>query len=231
MTEGLKTTIIAGIFTILGASGGAYITGKSELDLERQKYDTALVIKALEPKSSIDRYEMLSLLSEAHLLYNDTVSKYLKQYIEHVNPKNVPQYDAVAPKQDASTAVFQELSKPLKPAKVSPKLTEPKAGQTNFVITSKEQTDPNAAKLYERQGFDALLQKDVVTAIDRFTLSENAYNGYHMVYDIAQYLKKKQKTLESKDPELWKKTYTTLLKEYSWRMPEQAKSGLNQQLK
>ncbi len=231
MTEGLKTTIIAGIFTILGASGGAYIAGKSELDLERQKYDTALVIKALEPNSFKDRYEMLSLLSEAHLLYNDTVSKYIKQYIDHVNPKNVPRYDGDAAQEDALAAVIQALSKSLKHEKANLKSTEIKAGQTNFVVTSKDQSDPNAAKLYERQGFDALLQKDVVTAIDRFTQSENAYNGYHMVYDIAQYLQKNQKTLGSKDPEVWKKTYTTLLKEYSWRMPEQAKSELNGQLK
>lgn len=56
----------------------------------------------------------------------------------------------------------------------------------NFIITTKENANLQLAEKYEEDGFQFLLTKDVNSAISSFIKSENSYNGYHQVYEIAQ---------------------------------------------
>lgn len=83
------------------------------------------------------------------------------------------------------------------------------------------------AKEYEEKGFSYLINMDIDNAIKSFTQSENSYNGYNMVYDIAYYLKKNRDLLQINNPEIWKPTYATIISKYSWRMPEKYKSKLS----
>ncbi len=46
-----------------------------------------------------------------------------------------------------------------------------------------------SAKQYEQEGYKALIDGDIEKAISAFTASENAYNGYHQVYELARYLR------------------------------------------
>lgn len=95
----------------------------------------------------------------------------------------------------------------------------------HFTITKKENYNVELAKKFEKDGFKFLLRKDVNEAIKCFKKSENSYNGFHNVYEIANYLEKNKSRLLTNDELIWKETYTTLLKEYSWKMPEDIKSN------
>jgi hypothetical protein len=89
--------------------------------------------------------------------------------------------------------------------------------------------ESDQAKKFEDQGFSYLLNKDVNNAIDSFVKSENNYNGYHMVYDIAIYLNKNRDQLTINSTENWKAVYKTILSKYIYRMPEKYKSKLKEQ--
>ncbi|CAM1371653.1 hypothetical protein [Tenacibaculum xiamenense] len=91
---------------------------------------------------------------------------------------------------------------------------------THFEVTKKENRNLQKAKEYEILGFDYLLQKEVQKAIDAFIKSENSYNSYHQVYEIARYLGKNKSRLADKNSPHWKKVYRSILKNYSWKMPK-----------
>jgi len=84
------------------------------------------------------------------------------------------------------------------------------------------------AKQFEDEGFAYLLNKDIDNAITSFVKSENSYNGYHMVYDIAIYLNKNRNQLSNGNIQNWKTTYGMILSKYSWGMPEKYQSKLKE---
>lgn len=96
-----------------------------------------------------------------------------------------------------------------------------------FVKTNSKR--PDLAKQFEDEGFAYLLNKDIDNAIISFTKSENSYNGYHMVYDIAIYLNKMRDQLSVDNIENWKSVYSIILSKYNWKMPEKYKSKLQEQ--
>lgn len=96
-----------------------------------------------------------------------------------------------------------------------------------FAKTNTKRLD--LAKQFEEEGFSYLLNKDVDNAIISFTKSENSYNGYHMVYDIAIYLNKKRDQLSIDNIENWKSVYSVILSKYNWKIPEKYKLKLQEQ--
>ena len=80
---------------------------------------------------------------------------------------------------------------------------------------------------WEANGFDFLIKKDVVSAIDAFKKSEESFHGFHSVHEIYLYLSRNKLVLNNQDSKGWKKVYREILKRYSWRMPEEQKSILN----
>lgn len=89
--------------------------------------------------------------------------------------------------------------------------------------------NPELAKQFENEGFAYLLNKDIDNAITSFTKSENSYNGYHMVYDIAIYLNKNRNQLANGSIESWKPVYEIILSKYGWGMPDTYKLKLKEQ--
>jgi hypothetical protein len=81
------------------------------------------------------------------------------------------------------------------------------------------------AEEMEKQGFTYLLNKDLNNAVSSFKSSENAFNGYHVVYEIALYLERNSIAV-AQNPDNWKVIYKKLLKDYSWNMPAEIKSKL-----
>lgn len=84
------------------------------------------------------------------------------------------------------------------------------------------------AEKYENEGFQNLVDKDVFAAISSFEKSENAYNSYHQVYEIALLLKKDKVLLSDKKSSEWKSVYTKLVNDYKWKMPEEYKKKLTE---
>lgn len=86
--------------------------------------------------------------------------------------------------------------------------------------------DLSAAEHYEMLGFNYLLEKDVINAINSFVKSENAYNEYHQVYEISKYLRNHKIELLRNYPEAWKITYQKIVSVYSYGMPTNIKDKL-----
>ena len=84
----------------------------------------------------------------------------------------------------------------------------------------------NSAELYEEQGFSYLIKKDVTNSIISFEKSEKATNGYHRVYEIANYLKANKSQLLDNNSNSWKTVYKKIATDYSWKMPANIKDEL-----
>jgi hypothetical protein len=91
----------------------------------------------------------------------------------------------------------------------------------NFDITSTKNL--TEAQKWEEKGFNDLINRDVENAINAFTFSENSYNGFHSVYDIAKYLKDNRAGLLDKNSNKWLKTYETIGRSFSYGMPSNTK--------
>ncbi|MCD0472406.1 hypothetical protein [Flavobacterium sp. JAS] len=93
MTENLKTTLIAGFFTLVGAIGGTFISGLSQIELAERKFNSDLIMKALESNSPEERLASLNLLLETNLLKDNEIKEGVANYTKaHKNkPFSIPQ--------------------------------------------------------------------------------------------------------------------------------------------
>jgi hypothetical protein len=93
MTDQLKTTLIAGLFTFLGVVGGTFISGLSQIKLAERKFNSDLVMKALESNSPEERLESLKLIIETNLLKDNDIKVGVAAYYEaHKDkPSSIPQ--------------------------------------------------------------------------------------------------------------------------------------------
>ncbi len=93
MTDGLKTTLIAGFFTVIGAIGGTFVSGQSQIELAERKFNSDLVMKALESNSPQERLESLNLIIETNLLKDDEVKEGVARYARKFkdDPSSIPQ--------------------------------------------------------------------------------------------------------------------------------------------
>lgn len=95
----------------------------------------------------------------------------------------------------------------------------------------RENTNSELAEKYELEGFNFLLQRDVNNAILSFRKSEESHNGFNMVYAIASYLDINRDELSDKKSDLWEEVYQTILNDYSWKMPDEIKTKLTEEIK
>ena len=86
--------------------------------------------------------------------------------------------------------------------------------------------DYGRAISWEKQGFQALLERDIEDAINSFQNSENSYNQFHQAFEITNYLNKNRERLESADSDYWKTAFKHIAEKYSWKMPEEIKEKL-----
>jgi hypothetical protein len=131
------------------------------------------------------------------------------------------QEDIIAQSSDSSTVSRgKELEKVL---------TDPISN--HFTVTNKKNDNIELAQQYESEAFNYLLHKDVNNAIKSFRKSENSFNGFHTVYEIAIFLEKNKIKLSTKNEIIWKQTYSTLLNEFSYKMPKEIKSSFQEIIK
>ena len=93
MADTLRGAAIAGFFAVAGALGGAAVTGWSQVKLAEQKFNSDLVLKALESSEPSERLESLRLLVETNLIKDPTVQAGVKAYAEkkEKTPESIPQ--------------------------------------------------------------------------------------------------------------------------------------------
>lgn len=93
MSDQFKTTLIAGLFTFLGVVGGTFISGLSQIKLAERKFNSDLVMKALESNSPKERLESLKLIIETNLLKDNDIKDGVAKYYEaHKDkPSSIPQ--------------------------------------------------------------------------------------------------------------------------------------------
>lgn len=131
------------------------------------------------------------------------------------------QEDIIAQSSDTSTV---NKGKELEKALIEPI-------STHFTVTNKKNASIELAHQYEREGFNHLLDKDINNAIKSFRKSENSFNSFHTVYEIAVFLEKNKTNLSTKNEIVWKQTYSKLINDYSWKMPKDIKSKLEEKIK
>ena len=92
MADAVKGTIVAGLVAIAGAVGGAAVTGWSQVELAKQKFNSDLVLKALESGDGRQRLEALQLLVETNLLKDPAIQRAVRDYAKskEKNPESIP---------------------------------------------------------------------------------------------------------------------------------------------
>lgn len=119
----------------------------------------------------------------------------------------------------------------LKLEQLEEKIIQQEAPMVTYEKTTTK-NDLAKAKMEEGIGFEFLLKKDVSNAINAFTRSENAYNKYHQVYEISQYLRKKNSELKDANNAIaWKSAYIDIVKLFPYGMPSNIKAELIQNTK
>jgi|GEM_PF-6540066 len=88
--------------------------------------------------------------------------------------------------------------------------------------------NPALAQQKEQEGFAALSHDSMAKAVTSFTEAENAYNGYHNSYELAQALKQQGKT---NDPATRKQMIKTILEKYNGYMPPKVQQALQDKAK
>ena len=87
---------------------------------------------------------------------------------------------------------------------------------------------------WELKGFDALFSRDADRALEAFKNAEKQSPTYHSVAEIRKLLESKTAELKAAPKEgpseAWKTVYSTILKEYSWRLSPEIKSTLAERI-
>ena len=87
---------------------------------------------------------------------------------------------------------------------------------------------------WELKGFDALFSRDADSALEAFKNAEKKSPTYHSVAEIRKLLESKRAELNAAPKEgpseAWKAVYSTVLKEYSWRLSSEIKSTLAERI-
>lgn len=91
-------------------------------------------------------------------------------------------------------------------------------------------TSTDKSQIYELNGFNFLLNKDVNGAISAFKDAEESKNGLHNCYEIHNYLVKNKSELEDTNSKKWQEFYNKLLTDWSWGMPNDIKQQLQSKI-
>ena len=105
-----------------------------------------------------------------------------------------------------------------------------KSFQSTGFFTKNPLKNQPLAKDKEREGFQDFLNGDYESAVNAFRASENAYNGYHMVYELARLIKLNQAELYS-NPEKKKEVIKIILNKLSGGAPQDLTDQLKETIR
>lgn len=84
---------------------------------------------------------------------------------------------------------------------------------------------------FERNGFEAILNTDIETAISSFEAAKELWPDYHNVTEIAAFLKNTKSELTvSNETETWENIFVTILDRYSWGMPKDIREKIEESI-
>ena len=183
--------------------------------LEMQAYDkyVEIILKAdnIEERWKLAQYFSIvtptDRLRDKWISYKDSISK------DYTSFKILKQKEFDLQKQKNASLLKDSVSK------FDTRLNEIQNKLAPFQTKLNAASDFNSAQTWEKQGFQYLLNKDVDNAILAFINSENEYNSYHQVYEIAKYLTNNRLKLIDPNNTHWKITFKKIGTDYSWGMP------------
>ena len=94
---------------------------------------------------------------------------------------------------------------------------------------SQKSDSPETAQDWELKGFNALVAKDVDTAVSSFAQAEAIWPDYHNVAEIRSLLVSKREALKDPKSSEWKLTLQKVVSDYSWGMPADVREKLKAQ--
>ncbi len=174
----------------------------------------------------IEAKKELDLIQKTKVGLTDEVKNLEVRRIELINI--VKQFDSVKTLQQKIISSSEDKNT-VNEGRTLLKKVSMQAAKSPSVIKSGSSNLDLAIKM-EKDGFSYVLKKDLNNAIQSFKASENAFNGYHVVYEIALYLER-SKGAVTENPNVWNDIYKRLLKDYSWSMPKEYKTKLIEQIK
>jgi hypothetical protein len=94
----VRTLVLSSFFAILGTVAGGVVQGYWNTRMAEQKYQSDLVLKALESSSAEERLQTLKLLVHTNLIKQSDVRDSVNNYIleKQKDPESIPQVKSVA---------------------------------------------------------------------------------------------------------------------------------------
>lgn len=99
-----------------------------------------------------------------------------------------------------------------------------------FVVTNAKNKSYKDALEYERIGFEELTKKNLDAALEAFIKSENSYNSFHQVYEIANYLRAKKKQQARQDEAFWQEVYSKVYNDFDYKMSDDFKRRFRKEI-
>jgi|GEM_PF-2474843 len=91
-----------------------------------------------------------------------------------------------------------------------------------------KKSTPTTAVEWEKQGFSYLLSKNIDDALRAFTEAETIWPDFHNVSEIRSLLVKEKNFAKGGATTNWNRIYNSILKDYSWGMPSDARKKMQQ---
>jgi hypothetical protein len=104
----------------------------------------------------------------------------------------------------------------------------PPTQRTAAVEAASSRTAKAAAA--ERRGFEALIGRDVTSAIAAFDDARSIWPEYHNVAELGRALRNRRDDLADPASPDWPQLYREILTRYSWGMPEDLRSALRSEV-
>lgn len=169
----------------------------------------------------------------AHVTPSDKLKEGWTAYFETVDQEYQALMEAKERKQNELAEIVQSSdSANLPMAKIQQLEQEIQTMNDELTPTFKKRVETNnyeQALNWERIGFENLLDRNLDQAIQAFENSENSYATFHQVYEIARFLRNRKNSGERQNDTFWLDIYQKVVDNYSWKMPEDIKTQLEEQ--
>ena len=178
-SSAIHTLMLSGLLAILGTVAGGIVKGYWDVQLAERKFNSDLVLKALESSSAPERLESLRLLVDTNLLKESSIREGVHNYIaeKQKNPSSIPQVrptsaQSLEPPIIENARVFLLAGRKEKTSEFDSLRTE-LAAAGFAVIGAKSLVDKGRPDLPEVRYFHAAdeVQADRIAEFMRFRLS------------------------------------------------------------
>lgn len=187
-----------------------------EQDVKELEYFDKYVQDVKKVDGIQERFQLSKYLSI--VAPNGEMKKSWHQYYDSVKVEYSEYQKLKKEKKRLDSVIKPNQNQIFKLEQIEEKIIQQESPLVSYQKSPEKNKDIIKAKYEEEIGFEFLLNKDVVNAINAFTKSENSYNKYHQVYEISKYLRENKSNLMDPNSYLWKKVFKDMTKSYSYGM-------------